>query len=122
MYGRNVPAVPTGCNVNPVQNAPACSPVIVWGLVIEDSVPVAVLEPVSVYVQDVILTPEGKGGAVQVTVALVEFIGTNLTPVGGEILGVQVIVEEVTELVKRSEPLVVEPLYEYNSVFIAIVY
>jgi hypothetical protein len=47
-----------------------------------------VLEPVSVYVYDVIFMPDGRVGALQARVALVEFIGTNITAVGGEILGV----------------------------------
>ena len=46
-YGTNgIPVVPIGCSVKPVYNAPACSPVIVCGLVVEESVPVAVVTPV----------------------------------------------------------------------------
>jgi hypothetical protein len=85
-YGRNpVPPVPTGCNVNPLYNPPGCNPVIVCGLVVEEIVPVTVFVPVNVYMYDVILTPDGRVGAVQVRVAVVEFTATNVTAVGAAI-------------------------------------
>jgi hypothetical protein len=68
------------------------------------------------------LTPGGNSGAVQVTVAVVEFTGSKFTSVGGATARVWVILEEFWELVKRVESVVAEPLYEYKAVFITIVY
>jgi len=116
-----LPAVPTGCKINRLYNIPACNPVIVCGLVVEDNVPVAVLVPVNVYVYDVMLTPEGKVGGVQLIVALVESIGTRSTFVGGAMPRVWVILEEFWEVLKTVESVVAEPLYEYRVVFITIV-
>jgi hypothetical protein len=52
--GRNAsPPVPIGCSEKPLYKAPVCIPVIVCGLVVEESVPVTVVTPatpVRVYV------------------------------------------------------------------------
>ena len=44
--GRNAsPPVPIGCSEKPLYTIPVCSPVIVCGLVLEESVPVTVFTP-----------------------------------------------------------------------------
>jgi hypothetical protein len=44
--GRNGTPVLIGCSEKPVYKAPVCSPVIICGLVVEESVPVTVVTPV----------------------------------------------------------------------------